>query len=143
MTDSDAAHRITCALEPNPEGPDLRILEILQREGRLLDFLLEDINGYDDGQIGAAVRDIHRGARKGLEDSLVLSPVLDQSEGDRIEVPVGFDPRSIRLLGNLRGSPPYQGTLKHQGWKVTESKIAGHSVSNLSQILAPAEVEIE
>ena len=31
-------------------------LTLLQREGRLVDFLLEDIDQYADAQIGAAVR---------------------------------------------------------------------------------------
>ncbi|HPH29941.1 MAG TPA: DUF2760 domain-containing protein, partial [Pseudomonadota bacterium] len=35
----------------------VQLLAVLQREGRLLDFLLEDIDSYGDGQIGAAVRD--------------------------------------------------------------------------------------
>src|SRR5947209_3736853 len=44
---------------PKPSGAPLRLLALLQREGRLLDFLLEDIQSYPDAHIGAAVRDIH------------------------------------------------------------------------------------
>ena len=46
-----------------PSGEPLRLLAILQREGRLLDFLLEDISSYQDAQIGVAVRDIHFAGR--------------------------------------------------------------------------------
>src|SRR5207253_6846543 len=38
-------------------GAAVQLLAILQREGRLLDFLQEDVDGYADAQIGAAVRD--------------------------------------------------------------------------------------
>src|SRR5690242_11018654 len=44
----------------------VQLLALLQREGRLLDFLQENIDGYSDDQIGAAVRDIHRGCKKVL-----------------------------------------------------------------------------
>ena len=37
-----------------PSGPDLRVLAVLQRDGRLVDFLQEDIDPYSDAQIGAA-----------------------------------------------------------------------------------------
>src|SRR5262249_54971860 len=47
-----------------PSGAPLRLLALLQREGRLLDFLMEDVQPYTDAQIGAAVRDIHRNSRK-------------------------------------------------------------------------------
>src|SRR5438270_12921352 len=35
-----------------PSGAPLRLLALLQREGRLVDFLLEDIQTYPDAQIG-------------------------------------------------------------------------------------------
>src|SRR5262245_28493800 len=35
-----------------PSGEPLRLLALLQREGRLLDFLLEDVKNYPDAQIG-------------------------------------------------------------------------------------------
>jgi hypothetical protein len=42
------------------------MLGILQREGRLIDFLEEDVASFTDAQIGAAVRDIHKGCKKAL-----------------------------------------------------------------------------
>src|SRR5262245_34707500 len=57
------------AAPPQPVKPScepLRLVTILQREGRLVDFFLEDIDDYTDQQVGAAVRDIHRNCRKAL-----------------------------------------------------------------------------
>src|SRR4051794_18293914 len=62
------------AAPPKPSGAPLRLLALLQREGRLLDFLMEDVQAYSDAQIGSAVRDIHRSCRKALQDHLVLEP---------------------------------------------------------------------
>src|SRR5436309_2326980 len=77
----------------------VQLLAILQREGRLLDFLQEEIDGYSDDQIGAAVRDIHRGCKKALAEHAPLSPVLPGEENASVRVDAGFDPSRIRLVG--------------------------------------------
>jgi hypothetical protein len=125
-----------------PSGAPLRLLGLLQREGRLLDFLLEDIQAYPDQQIGAAVRDIHRQCQSALKEHLVLEPVLPQGEGASIDVPPGFDPASIRLVGNVTGQPPFKGTLQHHGWRVKELKLAAPPEGQDEFVLMPAEVEL-
>src|SRR5216683_667825 len=55
-----------------PSGAPLRLLALLQREGRLLDFLLEDIKAYQDAQVGAAVREIHQKCQAAIKEHLVL-----------------------------------------------------------------------
>ena len=49
---------------PDPGHRATQVLAILQRDGRLIDFLMEDLTAYDDAQIGAAVRDVHAGSRQ-------------------------------------------------------------------------------
>src|SRR5262245_61041494 len=71
---------------PKPSGAPLRLLAVLQRDGRLVDFLLEDLGGYADDQIAAAVRDIHPKCRKSLQEHLVLEPVLSGPENETVEV---------------------------------------------------------
>lgn len=125
------------------EGPDLRILAVLQRDGRLVDFLQEDIDGYSDAQIGAAARDIHRSCRKAINDYIKLEPVLGTEEGRTVTVPADFDPAAIRLVGNVVGSGPFQGVLKHRGWRVVSARLPETiSARDRSPILAPAEVEL-
>ena len=102
-----------------PSAAPVRFLALLQREGRLVDFLTEDVQAYDDAQIGAAVREIQRKCRAALSEHLDLVPVMTQEEGANVEVPVGFDPSAVRLLGNVTGQPPFRGTLVHRGWRVT------------------------
>lgn len=128
---------------PKPSGAPLRLLALLQRQGRLLDFLLEDIQAYQDAQIGAAVRDIHRQCQAALKEHLVLQPVVEKKEGESVDVPVGFDPAAIRVIGNVTGEPPYQGVLQHHGWRVKEIKLAPPAVGQDEFVLQPAEVEIQ
>jgi hypothetical protein len=127
---------------PTGPGPQLRLLALLQREGRLLDFLLEDIKGYTDAQIGASVRDIHQKCQKAIKEHLTLVPVLAKSEGDAVEVAAGFDPSAIRLTGKVGGQPPFKGTLQHPGWKVQSVKLAAPPAGQDELIVQPAEVEL-
>src|SRR5688572_25893826 len=134
---------------PKPEPPKvdltvgaLQLLQLFQREGRLVDFLNEGIDSYDDASIGAAVRDIHKGCKKVLADHFGVEPVLAQAENDPVTVDKGFDPVGIRLLGNVVGEPPFKGVLRHHGWRA--AKVALPTVADdLDQtVVAPAEVEL-
>ena len=108
----------------------LQLLAILQREGRLIDFCEEELAGFSDAQIGAAARTVHDGCRKALHSMITLEPVRTEAEGASVELPAGFDPRSVRLTGNVVGKPPFKGVLKHHGWRAAEV------------VIAPAEVEL-
>jgi len=142
-TEPDFAAKVEPLFSTKPAGLDLRVLAVLQRDGRLIDFLEEDIDAYGDAQIGAAVRDIHRGCRKSLRDYLTLEPILNAAEEERVTVAPDFDPAAIRLIGNVNGSPPFQGILKHHGWRVKEVHLPPlPGARDESPVLAPAEVEI-
>ena len=120
----------------------VQLLGLLQREGRLLDFLQEDIDPYDDAQIGAAVREVHRGCRAALKDALGLEPVLDAPEGSEVEIEEDFDPTKIRLIGNVHGKPPFKGVIRHSGWRYTRINLPKWTGREKTDVLAPAEVEI-
>ncbi len=142
-TEPDFASRVEGLLSKAPSGPDLRVLAVLQRDGRLVDFLQEDIDPYTDSQVGAAVRDIHRGCRKALRDYLTVSPILAGQEDAEVTIAPDFDPAAIRLTGNVQGSPPFRGVLKHHGWRVESVHLpALPGARDDSSVLAPAEVEI-
>jgi hypothetical protein len=143
LTDPDFAGRVEPLLSQAPAGPDLRVLAVLQRDGRLVDFLQEDIDAYTDAQIGAAVRDIHRGCRKALLEYLTIEPVLGAQEGEPVTIPPDFDPAAIRLSGNVSGAPPFRGVLKHHGWRVKSVQLPVlPGTRGDVAVLAPAEVEI-
>ncbi len=120
----------------------IQLLALLQREGRLVDFLREDIGTYDDTQIGAAVRAIHASCRKVLTENLSIEPVLDGTEGDTVTVPEDFDPSAVRLTGNVSGAAPFRGELRHAGWMAASVTLPEQPKGQNPQIIAPAEVEI-
>lgn len=127
---------------PNPQ-PAVQILSILQREGRLIDFLNEDLSLYEDAQIGAAVRSVHEGCKKALVEHAELSPVFDEPEGEEVTVPPGFDASAVRLTGNVTGDPPFKGILRHKGWVVSKMDLPRQMTEKKQDwVLAPAEVEI-
>ncbi len=142
----DLAPATTTAPPPilHQTQPDsaLQMLGLLQQEGRLVDFLQEDIRQASDDQIGAAVRTVHAGCRKVLQDYFVLEPIRQEEEGLRLTLEDNFDVASIRLVGNVVGQAPFNGTLVHRGWRVSDSHLPkvteGHDVA----IIAPAEVEL-
>jgi len=125
-----------------PSGEPFRLLGMLQRDARLLDFLMENLSAYDDGQIGASVRDIHAKSQAVIKKHLTLEPVLGQEEGTRVTVPAGFDPSAIRLVGNVSGQPPFHGTLQHAGWRVKAHTIPKPADGQDEFVLMPAEVEL-
>jgi hypothetical protein len=127
---------------PKPSGAALRMLAILQAEARLVDFLLEDIQGASDQQIGQAVREVHKKAQAALKQHAVIETVLTGTEGDTTTVARGFDPAAIRVVGNVTGEPPFTGQIQHPGWRVKELKIAAPPEGADEFVLQPAEVQI-
>jgi hypothetical protein len=120
----------------------LALLALLQREGRLVDFLREPLDGFADADIGAAARDVHRGCAKVLEQHLTFEPVMPGAEEERVNVPKGFDPAEIRLIGEAKGEPPFKGTLRHHGWRVVDAKLPTLAEGVDRTVIAPAEVEL-
>ena len=121
----------------------LHLLSVFQREGRLLDFFSENLDGYDDAQIGAAVRSVHESCNKAMKKYVKLLSVIDKNEGEEVIVESGFNPNTIKLIGNVVGAPPFTGTLRHRGWKASKFDLPVLSDSKDSTVIAPAEVEIE
>ena len=120
----------------------IHLLSMFQREGRLLDFLSENLDGYEDAQIGAAVRSIHENCNKVTLKYLSLLPVLDQAEGQTLTLQKGFDTAAVKLVGNVAGEPPFTGVIRHKGWKTGKLELPTLSASQDAALIAPAEVEI-
>ena len=136
--------KATPAPAPKPQsGPNdgaVQILSVLQRDARLVDFLMEDISSYSDEQVGAAVRDVQLQARQSLERYLKLAPVIDGVEGDFTKTD-GLSGESLKLVGKVppSGKAP-GGVLRHKGWKAEKVDLPALPPGN---ILAPAEIEVE
>lgn len=126
-----------------PSDGALQLLGILQRDSRLIDFFMEDISAYSDDQVGGAVRNLHEQCRKTLDRYVHLSPVVDGVEGTFTKVETN-DPAMVKLLGNVpaNGKAP-GGLLRHKGWRADRIDLPPLAPSQISAVIAPAEIEIE
>jgi hypothetical protein len=127
---------------PEPDDRATQLLALLQRDGRLLDFLLEDLGTYGDAQVGAAARDVHAASRGVLTRYLSIAPVMAEEEGETVTIDRGTDPSRIKVVGNVAVGPPYRGVVRHRGWEVTRMELPPVPSSGRA-ILAPAEIEVQ
>lgn len=127
--------------ESTPDAA-LQLLGVLQKEARFIDFIKEDLTAFNDADIGAAARVVHEGCKKAVDQYFTLATVMNDAEGSRISVPKGFNASEIRLTGNIVGQAPFNGTLVHKGWKVTDIRLPKLTESHNAKIVAAAEVEL-
>ncbi len=126
-----------------PSDGALQMLGILQRDARLIDFLMEDISAYSDDQVGAAVRNLHGQCRDSLNRYLHFSPVIDGVEGSFTKLESN-DPSTVKLLGNVPvNGKAAGGLLRHKGWKADKIDLPPLAPGSSASVVAPAEVEIE
>ena len=120
-------------------------LAMLQARGRLVDFLMDDINAHDDAQVGAAARVVHAGCRGVLQEHFRIYPVRDEREGATVQVAAGYPADQYRLLGKISGPAPFSGVLIHHGWKTDVVKLPRVMCSPTDRLpaIAPAEVELK
>ncbi len=127
---------------PSTDPSHLRFLFFMQQGSRLIDFLKEDISGFSDAQVGAAVRKIHQDSKQIVEELVTIRPLRDEEEGSKITVQKGYNPAEIKLVGKVMGTPPFQGTLIHRGWKAHKRSLPAQIGELSPDILCPAEIEI-
>jgi hypothetical protein len=132
---------------PQASGADAEIvhfLAMLQEKGRLVDFLMDDINAYSDAQVGAAARVVHAGCKGVLQEHFAINPVRPEQEGSTVQVPVGYSADEYRLVGKIAGSAPFSGVLVHRGWKTGLVKLPQllREAADPLPAIAPAEVEV-
>jgi hypothetical protein len=131
---------------PVPSFTDgaVELLSILQRDSRLVDFLMEDIAAYDDEQVGAAVRTLHDQCRDSLARYVRMAPVIDAVEGTPASVagiPAAEKASLVKFIGNVPAQPPNSGTLRHKGWRAEKVDLPAPKPG--TRVIAPAEIEIE
>ena len=131
-----------------PSDGALQLLGILQRDARLVDFLMEDIAGYTDEQVGAAVRNIHSQAQEALRKYVKVGPVIDGVEGTFAKPEsagaLAKDSAAVKFIGNLPAQGrPSGGTLRHKGWYAVDVNLPAMTGKQNVAVLAPAELEVE
>jgi hypothetical protein len=122
----------------------VNFVAILQERGRFVDFLMDDIKGYSDAQVGAAGRVLHEGCKAVLLEHFGIRPMREEGEGSKVTVPTGYAPDDYRLVGKISGEAPFTGTLIHHGWRVEWVKLPRLLRASADRLpaIAPAEVEL-
>ena len=123
----------------------LYMLHLLQREGRLIDFLNEDISNFDDAQVGAAVRLIHQNCHKALTDYVTIEKIVTETtEGSQHKVTeANANNDFFKYSGNVPSKAPYEGILEHQGWKVTKTNLPQINDSFNCSVIQTAEINCQ
>lgn len=134
---------LTEAPPPARRSEALTLLAVLQREGRLVDFLKETLDGYADAQVGAAARDVHKQCAAALDRMFGLEPVRPEPEGATVTVPPGFDPAEVRVMARSSAATHGAGTLMHGGWRATRVALPEwQGRPGAAMVIAPCEVEL-
>jgi hypothetical protein len=124
---------------PSANGA-LQLLALLQREGRFVDFLEQDVTAFPDADIGAAARVVHEGCRRALHAHARVVSVRNEAEGARITLEQASP--DVKLVGNVTGAAPFRGVLRHRGWRVEALALPKLIGAYDAQIVAPAELEL-
>ena len=134
------------AVGVNPaDAAVVSFLATLQEKGRLVDFLMDDIAIYSDGQVGAVARVVQAGCKAVLLEQFQILPIREEKEGSHVTVPAGYRADEYRLVGKLSGQAPFAGTLMHRGWKTESVKLPRvlRTGDDRFPTIAPAEVELQ
>ncbi len=129
-------------LESPPKRSEaLTLLSALQREARLIDLVMEPLEGLEDAAIGAAVREVFRDSQKTLNRMFALQPLADEEDGDPIDLPASPSPAMYRLVGSATSAT--RGTVTHRGWRATKCEVPKWTgATSESNVIAPVEVEV-
>lgn len=123
-----------------------RFLGLFQEQGRLVDFLKEDIQGQTDERVGQVARVVHQGCRKVLDEHFELAPLRTEPEGGSLTLGEDFEPETVRLVGAVSEQGEIKGALLHKGWKTTAVTLPqlNRDVPESSPfyVVAPAEIEV-
>jgi len=120
----------------------LALLALLQRDGRFVDFLEQDVATFSDADVGTAARVVHDGCRRALREHVTIVASCKEEEGATLEVEPGFDPNRMKLTGNVSGKGPWRGTVRHRGWIAEKMSLPEPMSGHDARALAPAEVEL-
>jgi hypothetical protein len=131
---------VAAAPSVSAESGALQLLSLLQREGRFVDFVEQEVTAFSDADVGAAARVVHEGCRRALHAHARIVSVRGEAEGAALTLERASS--DVKLVGNVAGSAPYRGVLRHRGWRVEELKLPTLIGAHDSKLVAPAELEL-
>lgn len=122
------------------QNPAVTLLATLQRDARLIDLIHEDLDQYQDAQVGAAARPCLKQCRQSLDRMLKIEKLFDAVENDSVPVDANASPAQVRWVGEA-ASQSSEAKLVHAGWKATATDLPQWSgKTEDAKIIAPAQV---
>lgn len=128
------------ASQPSASTGALQLLSLLQREGRFVDFVQQDVAGFGDADIGAAARLVHEGCRRALKAHARVVSVRNEAEGSSVVLESAS--ADVKLVGNVAGAAPFRGVLRHRGWRVEDLTLPTLLGPHDPKLVAAAELEL-
>lgn len=117
------------------------LLAMLQREARLVDLIEEPLDQFSDSQVGAAARPCLVQCRSTLQRAFDLRPLLEQAEGQMVDVPADASPLRYQWVGEAAGRSQ-RGRLVHPGWRASRCELASWTAAAAdAEVIAPAQIE--
>jgi Domain of unknown function (DUF2760) len=138
-TPAVVAPAVVLSEAPSANGA-LQLLALLQREGRFVDFVEQDVAAFPDADIGAAARVVHEGCRRALHAHARVLSVRTEAEGARVTLEQAS--QDVKLVGNVTGAAPFRGVLRHRGWRVEDLNLPKLVGTHDPHVVAPAELEL-
>ncbi len=135
-----AAPAPAVSAQPSATTGALQLLSLLQREGRFVDFIQQDVAGFGDADIGAAARLVHEGCQRALRAHARVVSVRSENEGSKVVLESAS--ADVKLVGNVAGVAPYRGVLRHRGWRVEELTLPTLLGAHDPKVVAAAELEL-
>ena len=136
----EESKEVTVKDEKNIDG--IFLLSLFQKQGRLVDFLQQDIASFSNAEVGEAARVVHDGCARILGNYFTMEAIRTEEEGALVNVDADYNLSEIKLTGNLRGSAPYRGELLHHGWKISDQHPPEQLDPKARLIVQPAEIEV-
>lgn len=123
------------------QNPAITLLATLQRDARLIDLIHEDLDQYQDAQVGAAARPCLKQCRQSLERVLKVTKLVDASESDSVSIPPGSSATRYRWIGEAAAEEGGSAKLIHPGWQAASIELPQwNGVAEDAMVIAPAQV---
>ncbi len=128
--------------KPSPaQSPAITLLATLQRDARLIDLIYENLDQYQDAQVGAAARPCLKQCRQSLDRILKIEKLVPAAENESVAVPADASVARYRWIGESPASETGVAKLVHPGWRAASIQLPQWSgQAEDANILAPAQV---
>ena len=122
----------------------LDFIELLQRNGRFMDFVMGDITSIDDQTVGAASRVVHQGLSSLVKEFMSVESIRNEAEGESVQVGSDEALFNYNFIGGDDLSLPKEGRLVHKGWRISKLNLPKRTEDRSAQdkVVQRAEVEI-